>query len=76
MSRPARRRTREEQAASYRRAAQRPMPCPVCRLPWATRELIELSCRSGAAVRWIADHYGLSRGQIRRHLDRCHGGHG
>ncbi len=47
--------------------------CPICGLPWATRELLELAARTIGSLGVVARYFGLSRGQLRRHLDTCGG---
>jgi hypothetical protein len=61
MSRTRRSRRRQQEHESVARAER--MRCPICQLPWATRELVELAARSrdSLAVRGRA-----FRGQSRR----------
>ena len=71
MSRTCHHRDRARLEASFRRAAQRPMACPICALPWSTRLLIDLALSQDASVVVVARSFGVSRGRLRRHADGC-----
>jgi hypothetical protein len=76
MSRTRHRRDRHERDAGRRRAAVDPLPCAVCALPYCTRLLVDLALANCDSLTLLARATGLSRGQLRRHADRCHRGRG
>jgi hypothetical protein len=73
MARTCHHRDRAQLEVSLRRAARRPTGCAVCGLDADQRALVSPFLANGAAIAWVAAHYGLSRGELRRHADGCRG---
>jgi hypothetical protein len=67
MNRPAHR--RRDRARRQDRARRR--RCPICRLPWVTRVLLDLSLSAGASVADLSRGFGISRGALRNHEAFC-----
>jgi hypothetical protein len=50
---------------------RRPARCPVCRLPWCSRVLLEMALKEADSLALLAHRFGLTRTTLRQHMIHC-----